>query len=200
MYLTAERPFDGRWGFRVNYTLGERRGDRRRSVQPRLPPRRRLSAPSVVDRRAPPHRRSPASSALPGDCHRSARSRRWRPGSATRSATTRSAPASTSAAFCSSPAGRRTRSTSRTSTSASRRSSGFGAAAGVGRVRGVQHLQLDELRLLQRRHSAAAEHEPELRHAVVHGRQQPAPAAVRRPLRVLATDDTAVTQKPDTLA
>ena len=23
LYLTAEKPFDGRWGFRVNYTLGK---------------------------------------------------------------------------------------------------------------------------------------------------------------------------------
>ena len=99
MYLTAERPFRRRWGFSVELHAGKGGGDRRRSVQPRLPHGGRLSAPSDLHRRAPPrghdrHRRPAVR--LPRQRVRDARVRP----TASRSSTTPAAPRSTGAASC----------------------------------------------------------------------------------------------------
>ena len=124
LYLTADRPFDSRWGMRVVYTLGKAEaigGDlfsldyRRVEDYPRHPVVHRRAAPRDRQR----HRRSPVATSSP------AHSSRSRPALATRSTTVRAAQASTSARSV--PVRRtpaRARSITRASISGSKRSSG----------------------------------------------------------------------------
>ena len=191
MYLTAEHPFDSRWGFRVNYTLGKAEaigGDlfsldyRRVEDYPRHPSstdeRHRVIVSGIVG--------------LPRRLDRSAPSSRSRPASATRSTTIRAAPASTSARlllYAGRPpdtfnyksvdfriekifrfaAQQRASSRSKASTSSTRRTS----AATTG-------------------DPGRAERQSELRRAVVHGGQQQPSTAVRRSVYVLVGVSRAV--------
>ena len=152
MYLTADRPFDSRWGFRVNYTLGRGRRHRRRSLQPRLPRGRGLPAPS----RRPPTSgtadRRPASSAS-RRLHLQHHSSTLASGLGYTIDDNSHGSGIDQRQICL-YAGRPPDTFNYKSVDIRiEKIFRFGAQpAGVDRVRRLQHLQLDELRLLQRQH------------------------------------------------
>ena len=168
LYLNAERPFDNRWGFRVNYTLGSAEaigGDlfsldyRRVEDYPRHPSatdeRHRIIVTGIVGVAGWLHRQHVHDPGVGIGLHHRRQLTRIGDRRAAIVALRRSA----------------ARDLQLQERGLSHREDlpPAAPAGGIDRVRRLQYLRLDKLRVLQRHNSRGAERQPEFRHAVVHG-------------------------------